>query len=143
MNWRRSIRGAVPFGASTYGTPARRRCRARDRARKVAAGVQVRDVELSRVLAQILPEAERNEALVVIGQAIREIGKHPQFDLVGRALGQPRRQPRRRGIPAASRCESSHASVVQTVTWWPRRASPPASVPTIRGMPPYAHASEE
>jgi hypothetical protein len=74
-----------------------------NRAGQVAAGVQMRDVELSRVLSEILPEAERNEALVVICQAIREIGKHPQFDLVWRALGQPRRKAR------SSRCRGGEA----------------------------------
>ena len=65
----------------------------------------------------------------------------------------PRRQPfgRRHAVQDRNRfravsCRgnrvwSSQASVVHTVTWWPRRARPRVRLCASRGMPPYAHAS--
>jgi len=52
------------------------------RAGHVAARVQMRDVEGSRVALQIIPETEWQEELQMISQAVREIGEHPPFHSV-------------------------------------------------------------
>ena len=52
----------------------------RDRARQVPARVQVRDIEVAGVLAHVVRESHRRERLVVIGEAVRQVGEDAQRD---------------------------------------------------------------
>ena len=87
--------------------------RARNDAGQVPAGVQVRDVESRACVAQKASEAARQKELPVVGEPVRDV----------------REQPANRATPATPRVDhrgstrrraASQASVVQTVTWWPR-----------------------
>ena len=99
--------------------------------RQVAAGVQVADVDARQRRPQGPQQAERREQLPAIGQGVREVAEQ-RGRRAGRALC---------GVCGTRTREvASQASVVQTVTSWPRRASPCVSVVATRGMPPYAQA---
>ena len=136
---RRSMSGAVPWGESTYGTPARRRLRSAAIPSRWWQPCRCATSNVRASFFRMTGESERKKHLQVIGRGVREVGKHADLH----AVLSPRRRPSgqrelarpRQSRPRVAGVGSAHLHLVTSFGEPPR-----ASAAATRGIPPYAQA---